>query len=75
MNIDEKYYTVTFRNYPNAPRYSYGLNVQEAIENAAEGMFEEGYSTPYLAPRVRPTVYKEWNYRAEQYRNDGSFIR
>jgi hypothetical protein len=72
---DEKYYTVTFRNYPNATQYAYGENVHEAIENAAAGMFEDGHATPYLAPRVRPTVYKEWIYSAEQYSNDGSFTR
>lgn len=73
--INEKPYTVTFRNYPNYEQYVYAETAHEAIDAAADELWQQGYSTPYLAPRVRPTVYKEWNYRAEQYRNDGSFIR
>ena len=72
---EEKFYTVTFRNYPNATRYAYGETALEAIENARQGMFEDGYSTPYLAPRARLAVYKEWNNDANQCRNDGTFIR
>lgn len=75
METTENYYAVTFRNYQNFTHYAYGQNALDAIENARDGMFEDGHATPYLAPRVRPAVYKEWNYRAEQYRNDGSFIR
>lgn len=72
---DEKTYTVTFRNYPNVDMYITAKNALEAIEWASDEMFGNGYSTPYLAPRVRVSVYKEWNNSANQYRNDGTFIR
>lgn len=71
----ETYYAVTFRNYPNATHYAYGETALEAIENAKDGMFEDGYRTPYLSPRARVAVYKEWNYNANQYTNGGDFIR
>ena len=72
---DEKTYTVTFRNYPNAAMYITAESALEAIELARDEMFGEGYSTPYLVPRARAAVYKEWNNNANQYRNDGTFIR
>lgn len=71
----ENYYAVTFRNYPNATRYAYGQTALEAIDNARDGMWEDGYSTPYLSPRARVAVYKEWNYNTNQYRNDGTLTK
>jgi hypothetical protein len=75
MDNEQNYYTVTFRNYPNYEQYVYGDTALDAIDNAADELMQQGYSTPFLAPRVRRTAYAEWKYDTSRYRNDGSFIK
>jgi len=52
--------------------YQYGQTALDAIRLAKQEL-EEANQT-HGAITARPAVYKEWNNRPEQYRNDGTFI-
>ena len=48
---------------------------KQAILNAIDEALDRGYGNNLGAVAVRRAVYKEWNNSANQYRNDGTFIR
>lgn len=72
--MNETMYAVTFKGYPYGTQYVYADGILDAIDNARDLMFEEGYATPYVAPIARPAVYGEWKCDPRHFTNDGTHV-
>ena len=70
-------YAVTFKGrngFRGVTQYVYAESALDAIDTARDVMFEDGHTTPYLAPTVRRAVYGEWECDASHFTNDGGHV-